>query len=105
MYLHFSTKPSYKFAGKLRQVCADTGATVTVIPEHSAQAEGLAIEPVDLDEPELEAYGANLIKIVGQTKCYIYLDDDQKHPKLRNSLVVSGIMRYSSHGSSSCIGE
>ena len=51
---------------------------------------GLTIEPVDLDEPELEAYGANPIKIVGQTKCYIYLDDDQKHQKLMNSLVVSG---------------
>ena len=90
MYLRFSTKPSYKSAGKLRQVCADTGATVAVIPEHIAQAEGLAIEPIDFDEPELDAYGGNSVTIVGQTKCYIFLDDDHKHPKLMNSLVVKG---------------
>ena len=68
MFLCFSKKPSFKFAGKLRKVCADTGCTVPVIPEHIAKAEGLTIEPVDLDEPELEAYGANPIPIVGQTK-------------------------------------
>ena len=80
MYLHFSRKPSYKFAGKLRQVCADTGCTVPVIPEHIAKAEGLTIELVDLDEPELEAYGANPIQIVGQTKSYMYLEKDKQHP-------------------------
>ena len=90
MYLRFSKKPSFKFAGKLRQVCADTGCTVPVIPEHIARAEGLTIELVDLDKPELEAYMANPIQIVGQTKCYVYLDKDQQHPKLMNSLVVSG---------------
>ena len=67
MYLRFSTKSSYKFAGKLCQVCADTGAMVAVIPEHIAQAEGLAIEPIDFDEPELDAYGGNSVTIDGQT--------------------------------------
>ena len=43
-----------------------------------------------MDDSDLEASGANPVKIVGQTKCYIFLDDDQKHPKLMNSLVVKG---------------
>ena len=90
MFLRFCKKPSVKFAGKLRKVCADTGCTVPVIPEHIARIEGLTIEPVDLDEPELEAYGENPIQIVGQTKYYVYLDEDQQHPKLMTSLVVSG---------------
>ena len=51
MYLLFSRRSSYKFAGKLRQVSADTGCTVPVIPKHIARAEGLTIEPVDLDKP------------------------------------------------------
>ena len=48
------------------------------------------VELVDLDETELEACGANPTQIVGQTKCYIYLDEDEQHPKIMNALVVSG---------------
>ena len=47
MHLRFSKRPTYKSAGKLRQVCADTGATVPVVPEHIAKAEGLVVEPLN----------------------------------------------------------
>ena len=90
MFLRFSRKPSYKFAGKLRQVCAETGCTVPVIPEHIAKAEGLTIEPLDLDDSAWEAYGSNPTQIFGQTKGYVYLDKDKQHPTLPYTLVMSG---------------
>ena len=90
MFLRFSRKPSYKVANKLRKVCADTGCIVPVKPEHIAKAEGLTIELLDMDALELEAYGANPIQIVGQTKGYVYLEEYEQHPKLLNALVISG---------------